>query len=336
MTPDATTPADNSAVLLMAYGTPDTLGSVGDYFTHIRGGRPPSPEAVENLRRRYERLGGRTPLLDITRETAARLQESLSSGIAPGATAPRVYFGMKHWHPFIADTLRQMAADGVRDITAIALAPHYSRMSVGGYRKIVEETLPTLGESITVRFVDRWWNRPEFIEMMTALVRHGLAQFPEDVRSSVVAVFSAHSLPERIRTWNDPYEAELTASADAVAQSVGLSHWRWAWQSAGGSGEPWLGPDVLDFLETLAAEGVKNVLQVPIGFVSDHLEVLYDIDVEAKTKASELGMALHRTSLPNASPELVRTLAAAVRAEWSRPSDPALPVADRTSRASPV
>ncbi len=329
---------DRPAVLLMAYGTPDSLDAVGDYFTHIRGGRTPSPEAIEHLRERYRKLGGRTPLLEITTETARRLEEALAAG-APRGAAPRVYVGMKHWHPFIAETMRRMAEDGVRDVTALVLAPHYSRMSVGGYRKYVDEAAKALGEPFRIRFVERWWTRPEFIEMMTALVEQGLAQFPREVRGEVVTVFSAHSLPERIREWNDPYEAELSASADAVATSAGITRWRWAWQSAGGSGEPWLGPDILDFLDTLHAEGVRYVLQVPIGFVSDHLEVLYDIDVEAKTKAAALGMRLERTALPNATPALVRTLIAAVRGAAARPPEgPALrpPVAGRTSGASSV
>ena len=322
-----------SAVLLMAYGTPDSLDAVGDYFTHIRGGRTPSPEAVANLRRRYEALGGRTPLLETTEDVARRLEASLAAGARPGA-APRVYVGMKHWHPFIAETMRRMAEDGVREITGLVLAPHYSRMSVGGYRKYVDEGNKALGEPFDIRFIDRWWNRPEFIEMMTALVRAGLAKFPESERGAVTVVFSAHSLPERIREWNDPYEAELSASADAVASSAGLPGWRWAWQSAGGSGEPWLGPDILEYLDELHAEGVRNVLQVPIGFVSDHLEVLYDIDVEAKGKAASLGMRLERTELPNASPALVHTLAAAVRGAAARPPELPFPVAGRTSRAS--
>lgn len=298
------------AVLLMAYGTPETPEQVLPYFTHIRGGRTPSPEAVERLRTKYERVGGATPLLAITNDTARALEQSLETA----GTPRRVYVGMKHWHPYIGDVLQRMADDGVERFTAIALAPHYSRISIGGYRKAIDEGSAKAGKSFDVTFVERWHDRPEFIEMMAALVSDALTQFPADVRDSVTVVFSAHSLPVRIREWNDPYESELLDSSRRVAESLGLKDWRFAWQSAGETGEPWLGPDILDFLETLHAEGVRNVLQVPIGFVAEHLEILWDIDYEARTKAQELGMTLHRTALPNASAPLVRAVAAAITA----------------------
>jgi protoporphyrin/coproporphyrin ferrochelatase len=306
--------ARNSAVMLMAYGTPERLDQVEAYFTHIRGGRQPSPEAVRNLQERYERVGGGTPLLNITRQLA----NSLAATLAAEGTPRRVDVGMKHWRPYIADVAARMAEEGVRQVTAVALAPHYSKMSVGSYRTTLEETNRKLGEPFALRVVERWHDRPEFLEMMASLVRDGLEQFSTDPsqayeRDPVVVVFSAHSLPVRVREWNDPYEDELMTSSAAVAAMAGLNNWRFAWQSAGGTTEPWLGPDILDYLETLHAEGVRNVLQVPIGFVSDHLEVLYDIDIEAKEKARELGMTLHRTQLPNASDALVRTLAAVVR-----------------------
>jgi protoporphyrin/coproporphyrin ferrochelatase len=294
------------AILLMAYGTPATLDDVGPYFTHIRRGRAPSPEAIEHLRHRYEQVGGATPLRAITEAVRDRLEESLRAD----GDARRVYVGMKHWHPFIAETARQMAADGVREATAVVLAPHYSRMSVGGYRRYLDDALEELGRPFAVRFVERWHLQPPFVEMMAGLVREGLEQFPEPERDDVTVVFTAHSLPEKIREWDDPYERELRESAEAVAARAGLRRWRQAWQSAGSTGEPWIGPDILEFLETLRAEGVRRVLQVPIGFVSDHLEVLYDIDVEARARAAELGMRLERTRLPNATPELIRVLRA--------------------------
>jgi ferrochelatase len=300
---------EKAAVLLMAYGTPERLDQVGDYFTHIRGGRRPSPEAIHHLQERYERVGGGTPLLKITMDAAERVERALAAAGMPR----RVYVGMKHWHPYIAETMRRMAEDGVERVTAVALAPHYSRMSIGGYRKAAEDANRELGNRFDIRFVESWHRQPEFIAMMADFVRAGLAKFPAESRDRVLVVFSAHSLPERIREWNDPYERELLESSRSVAERVGLAEWRFAWQSAGGTSEPWLGPDILDYLDTLAAEGVTDVLQVPIGFLSDHLEVLYDIDLEAKSKAAELGMRLERTELPNATPALVSTLAAVVR-----------------------
>jgi ferrochelatase len=295
-------------VLLMAYGTPENPEQVEAYFTHIRGGRAPSSEAVENLKERYSRVGGRTPLLGITNEVARKLEERLN---AAGGRF-RVYVGMKHWHPFIGDVMPQMVEDGVRRVVALALAPHYSRISIGGYRKAVDEAQAALGNPFDVQFVDWWHDSQPFRRLIAALIEEALGNFPEEVRDEVTVVFSAHSLPERIREWDDPYERQLHESSVGVAELAGVRDWRFSFQSAGHTGEPWLGPDILDSLEELAREGKRYVLQVPIGFVSDHLEILYDIDIEAKEKAAELGITLHRTELPNARDEFIEVLAAEV------------------------
>lgn len=294
------------AVLLMAYGSPDSADQVESYYTHIRGGRTPSPEAVRQLKKRYAKVGGRTPLLDVTGQVRAALEAELSRA----GTSERVYFGMKHWHPYIADTLERMAADGMRSIRAIALAPHYSRISIGGYQKAVEEGNRRLGEPFSVEVVQSWHRHPRFVALMASLVRDALERFPAEQRADVVTVFTAHSLPVRIREWDDPYERELSESAAAVAGAAGIGEWQVGWQSAGATGEPWIGPDILDVLTTLARRGVRSVLQVPVGFVSDHLEILYDIDIEAAARARGLGLAFRRTALPNASPAFIAALAA--------------------------
>lgn len=294
----------NKAVLLMAYGTPDRLDDVEAYFTHIRGGRKPSPEAVANLVARYERVGGSTPLRRISEDVRAKLEESLAAAGEPR----RVYLGMKHWHPYIADAMAVMHADGVADVTCIALAPHCSRMSVGAYCHIVEEANHAIGDPFRLQFVTSWYDQPRFIEMIASAVRLALLRFPEAERDNVAVVFTAHSLPERIRAWGDAYEAQLAESSSQVAREARIGPWRFAWQSAGGTQEPWIGPDVLDELQVLREEHARNVLLVPIGFVCDHLEVLYDIDFEAKDKARALGMRLERTALPNASPAFIRVL----------------------------
>jgi ferrochelatase len=296
-----------TGVLLLAYGSPETPDQVEPYFRHIRGGRTPSPEAVEHLRHRYELIGGRTPLLAITTDTARGLQAALDQR-APGEY--RTYVAMKHWHPYIADVIPRLAADGIRRVIAIVLAPHYSRMSVGGYRQYVEQTIANLDAPMELTFVETWHMQPEFLELMSARVREGLTQFPRG--ENVCVLFSAHSLPVRIRTWDDPYEAQLNASCVAVARHAQLRDWRFAWQSAGGTGEPWLGPDIVDYLHVLHSEGIRNVLSVPIGFVCEHLEVLYDIDHEAAQKAAALGMTLRRTRMPNATPEFIAVLDALV------------------------
>ncbi|MBA3890237.1 MAG: ferrochelatase [Gemmatimonadaceae bacterium] len=300
---------DMDAILVMAYGSPQRPEDVEPYYTHIRRGRAPSPEQLTDLLARYARVGGVTPLHRHTDAVVDRLREMLA---AEGTPLP-VYVGMKHWHPFVKEAVQRMSDDGIRHAHAIVLAPHYSRLSIGEYRKYLDEAIATLAEPMTVDLVESWHRQPEFIAMMADLVRGGLEKFAPDEQSDVRVVFSAHSLPMRIRTWGDPYESELRASARVVAEQVGLAQWDWAWQSAGATGEPWLGPDILDFLKELADQGVKRVLQVPIGFVSEHLEVLFDIDLEARQRAAELGMRLERSELPNARPGFITAVRAALR-----------------------
>ena len=302
-------------VLLMAYGTPEGPDQVEAYFTHIRGGRKPSEESVKELQERYARVGGKTPLLEITNEVASKLQDRLQQ-----EGNFRVYAGMKHWHPYIGDVMDRMAEDGVKRVVAFALAPHCSRISLGGYRKAIDEAQERLGNRFDLPFARCWQDNEQWRDMMAALVREGLEQFPAEVRDQVTVVFSAHSLPERIRTWDDPYERQLLESSEDVARRAGVDNrWRFAFQSAGHTGEPWLGPDILDFLDTLHSEGVRYVLSVPIGFVSDHLEILFDLDVEAQDKARELGMTYHRTQMPNARPEFIEVLASVVREHLQAP-----------------
>ena len=302
------------AIFVLAYGTPERPEDVEAYFTHIRGGRKPSPESVQHLREKYEKLGGKTPLLEITNAVADGVRQLLTQEGKDDA----VYVGMKHWHPYIKDVMHRMYDDGIRSATAIVLAPHYSKMSIGGYRKYIDEANAELPAPIAVDFIERWGEHPDFVALMATLVSGGLAKFPEADRDKVTVVFSAHSLPEKIREWGDPYEAELKASAKAVADRLGIRDWRWAWQSAGGTTEPWLGPDILDYLDDLQGEGVTHILQVPIGFTAEHLEVWWDIDFEAKDKAKELGMVLERTELPNARPDFVRTVRQVVRDQGGR------------------
>ncbi len=302
----------STGVLLVAYGTPDTLDDVAPYYTHIRGGRAPAPDKLETLRARYRAIGGHTPLLALTVAVRDELQSQLD------ASSPdqfRVFIGMKHWHPYIAEVMPEVLASGIQRLIVIALAPHYSRISIGGYRRAVEEALAGVDAAPEVTFIERWHDHPDFRQFMAARVQAGLAQFPQDARGEVTVLFSAHSLPERIRTWNDPYPDELLDSARGVAELAGISDWRFAFQSAGMTGETWLGPDILQTLTDLAAEGKRTILAVPIGFVAEHLEVLYDIDIECQAKARELGITLKRTELPNADPAFVAVLADLARSQ---------------------
>lgn len=294
----------------MAYGSPESPEDVEPYYTHIRGGRKPSPEAVQRLRERYEMVGGRTPLLRVTREVAAELERLLN--VSPGDSPWKVYVGMKHWHPFISEAAEQIASDGIRELTAVALAPHYSKMSVGGYRKAIDHALAAAASPAKLAFVDSWHLKESFISLIAARITSALEQWPAEQRAGVKVLFSAHSLPARIREWNDPYEEQLLDSCRAISLQAAHENWMFAWQSAGNTGEPWLGPDILDVLESLHTDGVKDVLSVPVGFVCDHLEIEYDIDYEAASKAREFGMTFRRTAMLNADPAFVRVLASII------------------------
>lgn len=296
-------------VLLMAYGTPRTLEEVEPYYTHIRRGRPPSPEQLQDLVRRYEAIGGVSPLNAIT----ARQVQAIETSLRERGWSGRVYLGMKHWHPFIAEAVAQMAADGVRRAVGVVLAPHYSRISIGGYIDYAMQAREQFAPNMEMRFVERWGSHPLFIEAVARKVQLALADWrPEET----VVIFSAHSLPQRIRQWGDPYERELLDSAQMVAQELNLPHWTFAYQSASATGEPWLGPDVLERLEEIAREwSQKQVVCCAIGFVADHLEVLYDLDIEARQKCERLGLRYRRADSLNDDPLLAQAVAEVVLAQ---------------------
>ena len=282
------------AVLLMAYGGPDSLDDIDPYLLDVRGGRPVSPQFAKEIHGRYALIGGRSPLKERTMAQAEALSKVMGRP---------VYVGMRHWKPYIAETLDAMRADGITHVTALAMAPQYSRMSVGAYRARVEESQ----QDIVVKFVDSWHDHPLFLEAVAHRVRDAINGGKPEV------IFTAHSLPERILRDGDPYHNEFLAGAEAVARLTGLSGYRWAYQSAGSTGEKWLGPEVRDVLNELRDEGAREVLIVPIGFVCDHVEVLYDVDVLYRGHAEALGMKLTRTESLNDSPAFIRALAAIVR-----------------------
>ena len=291
----------SQAILLMAYGSPATLDDIEAYFTHIRGGRGPAAGQVEELRQRYRRIGGTSPLRAITAAQADALRRRLDG---QGFDA-RVYVGMKHAAPFIADAVQAMVRDGVRDAVAIALAPHYSRLSVASYFSAATEA--ALGRGIRLRTVESWHDHPRFIAALASRVREALARFAEP--ESVEVVFTAHSLPERILTWYDPYPEQLRRTCELTGSALGLPSWQFAYQSASHTGEPWLGPDLLDALRALAEAGRRQVVVCPVGFVADHLEVLYDIEVEAQETADRLGLRLERAPSCNDGADFIDALA---------------------------
>ena len=279
-----------TAVILMAYGSPDAAEDVPAYFADIRGGRPVSPDAVQELAERYRRIGG-SPLNAITEAQRAALEQEL--GLP-------VYVGMKHWTPRIPEAAARAIADGAERIVGLVLAPHFSRMSVGGYRARVEQSLDG---SVELVFIPSWHDHGPFLDVLAERIRGTDAH----------VLFTAHSLPERAVAGGDPYRDQLLETSRLVAERAGVESWSFAFQSASATEEPWLGPDILEELDELHARGVRKVLVAPVGFVSDHLEILWDIDVEARERAAELGVELGRIASLNDDPAFIRALADLVR-----------------------
>ena len=290
----------NDAVVLMAYGSPERLADVPAYYADIRGGRPIGPEHLDDLVERYRRLGieDSSPLNAITEQTRAALEQELELP---------VFTGMKHWTPRIGDAAKSALDAGAQTIVGLVLAPHYSVLSIQGYREQLERALEGRAE---LRFVDSWHDEPGFVEFLAARVRGTRAH----------VVFTAHSLPARILELGDPYREQLLETSRLIAEAAGTERWSFSFQSESPTGEPWLGPDILDHLRALHEQGVGSVLICPVGFVSDHLEIRWDLDVEAVELAKELGLSLERIEMPNNDPAFVRTLAGIVKRHLAVPS----------------
>ena len=275
----------------MAYGSPETADDIRPYLEDIREGRPVSDHAVEELTERYRGIGGRSPLDEVTERQRAALERELELP---------VHVGMKHWQPRIADAVEAALGGGATEIVGVVLAPHYSALSIAGYRERLEAALDGRAE---LRFVESWHDHEPFIAVLADRVRGTDAH----------VVFTAHSLPERILAMGDPYRDQLLETSRLIAERAGLEHWSFAFQSASPTGEPWLGPDILDELDALHDRGVRKVLVAPVGFVSDHLEILWDLDVEARERAAELGLELDRIESLNDDPQFIRAVTALVR-----------------------
>jgi protoporphyrin/coproporphyrin ferrochelatase len=282
----------------MAYGSPGRIEDIRSYLEDIREGRPVSDEAVEELTERYRRIGGRSPLDEITERQRAALEREL--GVP-------VHVGMKHWRPRIAEAVEASLAGGAERVVGVVLAPHYSALSIAGYRERLEEALDGRAE---LRFVESWHDHEPFLEVLAGRVRGTGAH----------VVFTAHSLPERVLALGDPYRDQLLETSRLVAERAGTERWSFAFQSASQTGEPWLGPDILEELDALHEQGVRDVLVCPVGFVSDHLEILWDLDVEARQRAAELGLRLDRIESLNDDPAFIRALAQLLRQALRVPS----------------
>lgn len=293
-----------TAVLLMAYGTPRTPAEIEPYYTDIRRGRAPTPEQLADLVARYDAIGGISPLAARTEAQRDALQSALNA-IAPDTY--EVVLGLKHAAPMIETAVNDLAARGFRHIIGLVLAPHYSSFSIGQYMDRTRAAAEPHG--ITVTSIDSWATEPAFIEFLAADLRTRLSAMPENTK----VLFTAHSLPQRIIDAGDPYPNELRSTAEAVATTAGLdswSSWSIAWQSAGRTPEPWIGPDILAVIDDLAAsENASGVVVCACGFVADHLEVLFDLDIEAKKHAEAKGLAFDRTSCVNDNASIMHALA---------------------------
>jgi ferrochelatase len=294
-------------VLVMAYGGPNNLDEVEPYLLDVRGGRATSAEIIHEVRERYRVIGGRSPILARTRAQAEALQAALNSQ----GDHFRCFVGMRHWHPYIAAALQDMAAAGISRAVGLVMAPHYSRMSIGSYFKKVEEAQA----GVAVARIERWHLLPGYLDALAERVRAAQQRFRAGVRGRVPVIFTAHSLPERILSWNDPYPDELHATMAAVLERLGPTSppAEFAYQSAAMTPDPWLGPDAGEVIARLAGEGARHVLIAPIGFVTEHVEILYDVDVVFRQQAADLGVHMERIEMLDTAPSMIGGLAGLVQ-----------------------
>jgi ferrochelatase len=296
-------------VLIMAYGSPNKPEDIEPYYTDIRRGNPPSPALLEELTGRYNAIGGSSPLLRITLAQADMLEKQLNDGT-------KVFTGMRHWTPWIHEAVADMQAAGIEKAVGIVMAPHYSGMSIAKYIGKVQEAKEKLNYNLDIRFIESWHDEPLYIEALKNKIDKALEKFSSEERRELVVIFTAHSLPERILAEGDPYKDQLMETSRLVAEKAGITNWTFAFQSAGRTQEKWLGPDLLHVIEEQKLKGVKSILVCSVGFITDHLEVLYDIDIEGKAKAREEGIHLERTESLNADPKLAQLFAEMVKKKF--------------------
>ena len=295
-------------VLVMAYGGPASLDEIPGYLADIRHGRPTPRAVLDEITENYRVIGGRSPLLAVTQRQVGALAAELGGGY-------RCYLGMRHWAPWIEDVVREMVEDGVTHAVSLVLAPHFSALSVAKYQQKVADGLELCRGRIDFEQVASYHDAPGLVAAFAARVDEGLSRWPDEERERVRVVFSAHSLPQRVLASGDPYAEQCLETARLVAERAGLpdDRWSWAYQSAGRTPELWAGPDLGEHLAALAADGVRNVIAVPVGFVSDHVEILFDIDHRAAEIAAALGMRLERPPALNDDPVFIEALAELVR-----------------------
>ncbi|EAV9864387.1 ferrochelatase [Listeria monocytogenes] len=302
-------------LLVMAYGTPYKDEDIERYYTDIRHGHKPSEEMIADLRGRYHAIGGLSPLAKITEAQAYGLEKALND--SQDEVEFKAYIGLKHIEPFIEDAVEAMHKDGIEEAISIVLAPHYSSFSVEAYNKRAKDAADKLGDP-SIKAINDWYKQPKFIQMWADRINETAKQIPADELLDTVLIVSAHSLPEKIKQHNDPYPDQLQETADIIFEKVVVPHYALGWQSEGKTGEPWLGPDVQDLTRELyGQEKYKHFIYTPVGFVAEHLEVLYDNDYECKVVTDEVGAAYHRPPMPNADPEFLEVLRTVVWEKYS-------------------
>lgn len=297
-------------LLVMAYGTPYKEEDIERYYTHIRHGRKPSDEMLEDLKSRYEAIGGLSPLAQTTNNQAAALQKHLNE--IQDEVEFKLYIGLKHIEPFIEDAVKQMHDDGIEEAVSIVLAPHFSTFSIQSYNGRAKEEAEKLG-GLTIKSVESWYKEPKFIQFWVEKVKEAFESMPAEVRNEAALIISAHSLPEKILQLGDPYPNQLQETADLIAEGAGVKHYYLGWQSAGNTPEPWLGPDVQDLTRELYEKHqYKAFVYTPVGFVAEHLEVLYDNDYECRVITEEFGVSYYRPKMPNTDPLFIDAMATVV------------------------
>lgn len=309
--PETTTqPRLPIGVLIMAYGGPNSLEEIPGYLADIRTGRPTTPAVLEEITTNYSRIGGSSPLLEISSRQVEAVAEKL------GDTRFRCYLGMRHWSPWIEDVVGQMIDDGITHAVSLVLAPHFSKLSVAKYQGKIADGLSMYHGQIEFNHIPSYHDAPKLIEALANRTRAGLEHWPERERDDVHVIYSAHSLPTRILKMGDPYDSQLRETAKLCAERAGVpaERWSWSYQSAGRSPEPWLGPQLEDHIPELAEKGVRKIVSIPVGFVSDHVEILFDIDIEAQSVAQEHGVTLVRPPALNTDPLYSETLAEVIEA----------------------
>lgn len=302
---------EKMGLLIMAYGTPYKPEDIEPYYTHIRHGHRPSDEQLEDLKSRYESIGGVSPLARITNEQAEALEKKLNE--SQDQFEFKAYLGLKHIHPFIEDGVKAMKQDGIEEAVALVLAPHYSTFSVKSYMDRAQKTSEEIGGP-RIRTIESWYQETGFIHWWANKIKGVFQTIPEAEHDKTVVVISAHSLPEKIIAAGDPYPNQLKETAELIAEAAGLSDYAVGWQSAGATPDPWIGPDVQDLTRDLyKKKGYRHFIYCPVGFIAEHLEVLFDNDYECRVVCEELGVEYHRPPMPNADAEFIDVLAEVVQ-----------------------